>query len=59
MLMFVIMNMAMVMNMPGTGTVGLRMVHDAQDARKTLLQHLSQSAPSAPATSSLCPWTSA
>ena len=52
MLMFVIMNMAMVMNVSGTGTVGLRMVHDAQDARKTLLQHLSQSAPSAPATSS-------
>ncbi len=57
MLMFVIMDMdmAVVMNMPGIGigTVGLRVVHNAQDARKTLLQHLNQSAPSAPATGSL------
>ncbi len=53
MLMFVIMNMAVVMNMPGIGAVGLRVVHSAQDARKTLLRHLNQSAPSAPATSSL------
>ena len=53
MLMFVIMNMAVVMNMPGIGTAGLLVVHNAQDARRTLLQHLNQSAPSAPATSSL------
>ena len=51
-LMSVIMNMAVVMNMPGIGAVGLRVVHNAQDARKTLLQHLNQSVPSAPATSS-------
>ncbi len=55
MLMFVIMDMAVVVNMPGIGigTLGLRVVHNAQDARKTLLQHLNQSAPSAPATGSL------
>jgi hypothetical protein len=41
------------MNMPGLGTVGVRVVHNAQDARKTLLQHLNQRAPSAPANSSL------
>ena len=34
--MFVIMNLAMVMNMPGIGTVGLRVVHNAQDARNSL-----------------------
>ena len=51
MLMFVIMKMPVVMNMPGLGTVGLRVVHNAQDARKTLLQHLNQRAPSAPANS--------
>ena len=53
MLMFVIMKMPVVMNMPGLGTVGLRVVHNAQDAQKTLLQHLNQRAPSAPAISAV------
>src|SRR5271166_3092590 len=52
-LMLVTMNMAVVMSMPGIGTAALRVVHNVQDARKTLLQHLNHSGPGAPATSSL------
>src|SRR5271166_2214985 len=52
-LMLVTMNMAVVMSMPGIGTAALRVAHNAQDARKTLLQHLNHSGPGAPATSSL------
>jgi hypothetical protein len=54
-LMAVIMNVAVAMHVAGIGAAGLRVAHNAQDARKTLLQHLNHSGTSAPASGSLFP----
>lgn len=43
------MLVAVIMIVPGVMAAGMRMAHNAQDARKTLLQHLNHSAPDAPA----------
>jgi hypothetical protein len=44
------MIMSVIMSVPGIVVVGMRVAHNAQDARRTLLQHLNHCAPDAPAT---------
>jgi hypothetical protein len=51
-LMVMVMVMLMVMAVIVIVAVGLLMAHSAQDARKTLLQHLNHKDPGAPATCS-------
>ena len=48
----VIMLVAVIVIMPGVMAVIMRMAHNAQDARKTLLQHLNHSSHGVPATCS-------
>jgi hypothetical protein len=50
MLVLVAVIMAALVIVPRIGVTDMRVAHNAQDARKTLLQHLSHSAPGAPAT---------